>query len=83
MPSDGSAPEGLHGQSDEADEAVRDGELQHQVVHVGPAGEAGPGRLPPRSHQRETVQHHPDCKDNKLRTIIKVAKERSSKAISR
>ena len=68
VPGDSGAPEGLHGQRDEADEAVREGELQHQVVHVGPAGGAGPGSPPPRSHQWKTVQNHPhwDWEDEKV-----------------
>ena len=30
-------PSGLHGHGDERDDGVRGGEVEHQVVHIGPA----------------------------------------------
>ena len=32
------SPDCLHGHRDEADDGVRDRQVEHQVVHVGPAG---------------------------------------------
>ena len=35
VPLDAESPERLHGQRDEADDGVGQGEVEHKVVHVG------------------------------------------------
>ena len=42
LPLDGEPPHGLHGEDDVADDGVRQGEVEHEVVHVGPALHLGP-----------------------------------------
>ena len=36
-------PSGLHGHGDAGDDGVGEGEVEHEVVHVGPHGHVCPG----------------------------------------
>ena len=51
-------PECLHGHGDEAGDAVRQGEVEHKEVDVGPTPDVWPGGLLAGCHQGHGVQDH-------------------------
>ena len=59
-------PQRLHGQGDEADDGVGQGEVEHEVVNIGAALGLRHVRLLPGDDERDAVENHPNWKHHRI-----------------
>ena len=72
VPLDGQPPEGLHGQRDEADDGVGQGQVEHKVMHIGPGLGGWQRGLAARDHQGDAVENYANCNNTKCTLYSKI-----------
>ena len=66
LPLYGQPPQRLHGQGDEADDGVGQGEVEHEVVNIGAALGLRHVRLLPGDDECDAVENHPNWKNHRI-----------------